>query len=514
MKNRRKYIAHLAFLAISLFCWNLLGAQNALYLSTGSQVKIDSGTIVTVTGNITLDTGATLSHHGILYLKNNGSASTWYDPNTSGNGMNGTGKVVFQGNSGINYSGFTRFHNVTINGGPVIFTSPGTLTVTNRLLLQKGVIHIDSGSALHITNPASDAIASHASNEGYSKSYINGSLIRNISVDSSTYDFPVGNQSNVHLLSFINKFLTGVSSLTASFDIKQGTDAGIDINQASSYITVNTNGVWYLQPLGSITGGSYGLRLSLDGFAGLIDDHFSILGRPFNSSIGEDWIIPSGSSIPEAGFSGRTVASGYTLRENMTNFTSTQFGIGMSYILLHSTLGDLNAKRVNAANIMLDWKTLSESSNRGFYLERRINNALIFSDLTYVDTKSLNGSSTSSLNYTFSDRNSFTGTSYYRLRQVSKDGTIAYSNIVTVSGAKPMIRFSPNPTKGILHISVPDHQVYTVLVIDGEGRTVMQQKGITTSYIQMNKLAAGVYTVVLYNATNIPVLAERIMLMK
>lgn len=138
MKNCRKHITHPGLLLLSLFCWNLLSAQNALYLSPGSQVKINTGTIVTVTGNITLDTGARLLHHGKLYVKTGGSASTWLDRNTYGDGMNGTGEVIFQGNSGVNYSGFTRFYNLTINGGPVNFTSQGTLTITNQLLLQKG----------------------------------------------------------------------------------------------------------------------------------------------------------------------------------------------------------------------------------------------------------------------------------------------------------------------------------------------------------------------------------------
>lgn len=125
-----------------------------------------------------------------------------------------------------------------------------------------------SGSAVHILNPAFDAITSHVSNEGYSKSYIHGSLTRNIGVNPLTYDFPVGNQSNVHVLSFINHFLTGVGSLTASFDAKLGTDEGITANDVSSYTSVNDNGVWYLRSFGLPTGGSYDLRLSVDGFEG------------------------------------------------------------------------------------------------------------------------------------------------------------------------------------------------------------------------------------------------------
>lgn len=497
---------------LCLFCFSRLSAQDAFYLSPGSQVKIDTGTIVTVIGNVTLDSGARLSHHGKLYIKNDG-ASMWYDLNTNGDGLSGTGQVVFQGKSGISYSGFTRFYDLTIDGGPVNFSRPGILNVTNRLLLQKGVINIGSGSALHILNPAFDAVKPHVSNKGYSNSYINGSMTRNINVDSFTYDFPVGNQASVHLLAFINHFITGVDNLTAFFDVKSGSDGGIKIN-ASTYTSINENGVWHLQPQSSATGGSYGLRLHLNGFRGLEDDQFSIVARPLNSSKGEDWMIPLGSIIPEAGVSGRTVASGYTLRDNMSNFNNTQFGIGMTYIILKSTLGDLNATRTNADKVKLDWNTQSESNNRGFYVERRLNNALTFSDLTFVSTRASNGSSKMALNYTLSDRNSYPGTSYYRLRQLDKDGTVAYSNIVTVTGTRPVISFSPNPTRGMLNISAPFQQNYTFIVIDAEGRKVMQLKLAGPAQVQLNKLASGTYTVGLYNAMNIPVLLERIVLLK
>lgn len=328
MQTFFKLKGYLHFILLNILCCNLLKGQDALYLSPGAKMAIDTATIFTSIGNITLNQGAEFVHNGVLYVKNVSNGSTWSDRSN----FSGMGLVVFQGNKEITYSGFTSFHDLHVNGAQVNLSNSSIITVSNQLLLQLGVINAGTGSMLYVANPSVDAILPHASNKTFSKSYINGSLKRNIAVNKLTYDFPVGTAGGVHLLSFINNLLTGANNLTASYGAKQGTDNGIKPTNVSSYTSVNANGVWYLKPETIPTGGSYGLRLSLEGFTGLIDNGFSILGRPFNSSKGEDWKIPSGSVLPQDGTAGRTVVSGFTQRENITDFELSQFGIGMSTI--------------------------------------------------------------------------------------------------------------------------------------------------------------------------------------
>ncbi|MEJ7740285.1 MAG: T9SS type A sorting domain-containing protein [Chitinophagaceae bacterium] len=411
MNTYFKQTAYGCLFLFSLLCCNLIRGQEGFYVSPGSQMAIDSATIFTSIGNITLDQGAEFVHNGTLYLRNTVTGSSWIDRNSN---FSGLGLVIFQGVKEITYTGNSTFHNLTVNGAPVNLTNSGVLNVFNQLLLQLGVINTGAGSSVNVVSQSADAITAHASNMAYSKSYINGVLKRSIAANQLTYDFPVGNSGDVHLLSFMNHLLTGVNSLTASFGAKQGTDLGIKEANVSSFRSVNPNGVWFLKPEGTANGGTYGLRLSLQGFTGLVDNGFGILARPLNSSKGEDWIIPTGSLLPQAGTSGRTITSGFSQLDNINSFDLSQFGIGMS----------------------------------------------------------------------------------------------------SLAASLPDIRVFPNPTAGILNISLPVGQEYTLIVFNDEGKMLLQQKMIQTSQIRLSKFHPGMYTLSLFNSGNKLIVTRKIMLIK
>lgn len=80
-------------------------------------------------------------------------------------------------------------------------------------------------------------------------------------------------------------------------------------------------------------------------------------------------------------------------------------------------------------SVNLNWITATELNNSGFDVEKSIDNN------NWIKLAFVNGNGTSSEvhSYSFTDQNPFTGTAYYRLKQIDFDGTTEYSNIIEVT---------------------------------------------------------------------------------
>ena len=94
----------------------------------------------------------------------------------------------------------------------------------------------------------------------------------------------------------------------------------------------------------------------------------------------------------------------------------------------------LTARRLDAAHVRLDWKTLQEINNRGFHIERKTGNELAFVPVGFLATAAPAGTSATPLGYQYVDGNVFGGKTWYRLKQEDHDGRSAYSNIAIVNG--------------------------------------------------------------------------------
>lgn len=142
------------------------------------------------------------------------------------------------------------------------------------------------------------------------------------------------------------------------------------------------------------------------------------------------------------------------------------------------TLGEFTGSRENNKNV-LSWNTLSEMNNKGFELQRSVNGSE-FTTIAFIATKAENGTSSSEIKYNYSDKASATNT-YYRLKQIDKDGKTSYSSIVLIKGEKPnrfeLVNVYPNPAKEKLNITVtaPKAAQATLTVTDMTGKVVMQQ---------------------------------------
>jgi len=88
------------------------------------------------------------------------------------------------------------------------------------------------------------------------------------------------------------------------------------------------------------------------------------------------------------------------------------------------------AANVNDREISVVWSTATELNNKGFELERKLDAQ--WQKVTFIEGR---GTSTEKSDYYYSDKfeyDGFQGTVQYRLKQIDFDGTITYSNVISV----------------------------------------------------------------------------------
>lgn len=159
---------------------------------------------------------------------------------------------------------------------------------------------------------------------------------------------------------------------------------------------------------------------------------------------------------------------------------------------------EFNAKRINNSKVQLDWKTVQEIDNKGFYVERKKETDANFTQLHFVKSAAPNGNTSLPLSYTHVDTNSFAGKTYYRLKQEDLDGKFMYSTIRMVNGNNGhtiTLKAWPIPSTGPVNITMDGLEKDLLLVFDNNGR-LMKQVNISRQLpVQISGLAPGTYFV-------------------
>lgn len=235
-------------------------------------------------------------------------------------------------------------------------------------------------------------------------------------------------------------------------------------------------------------------NLSFLGNPGTADKHFQIWlfettnnvvfvygnGNDLNNefSIG---ILTDGSSDFISVDAGTHASGTVTQIDNNTTWP----GAGRAYSF-SSTGGTLPVTFLNfsgsndGSSNLLRWSTANENNNRGFEVQRS-QDGISYSVLDFVNSKALNGNSTSLLNYTFTDHHPAGTRQYYRLRQVDIDQRSELSNIISIEGEKPLRltidRLFPNPARNFvtIQVSAPYKEKITIVLADMSGKILRQK---------------------------------------
>ncbi|QEC66602.1 T9SS type A sorting domain-containing protein [Panacibacter ginsenosidivorans] len=153
--------------------------------------------------------------------------------------------------------------------------------------------------------------------------------------------------------------------------------------------------------------------------------------------------------------------------------------------------------------VLLKWKTVTETNNDHFEIERSSDGKNNWATIASVKSK---GNSLQRQNYNTYDVRPLNGHNYYRLKKVDKNNNVSFSNaqLVIFAIAKPILNVFPNPVQGgIIFLQLENYagNKLNIQLSNMSGKVIFS-KAIT---VQSNglyklpltiKIAAGVYTLV------------------
>jgi len=159
--------------------------------------------------------------------------------------------------------------------------------------------------------------------------------------------------------------------------------------------------------------------------------------------------------------------------------------------------------RLTGGDVDLNWATTSETNTASFTIERSSNGRDGWESIGSLPAA---GFSSIKLQYTFTDRKAMPKTNFYRLRQIDKDQTYAYSKIIQVtnySTGSTQIGVYPNPFAESLTINIFSNKksLVDIDVLNAAGqvqirRTVTLNTGTNMVVVdQLNGLTPGMYFV-------------------
>lgn len=423
---------------------------------------------------------------GVIQLKGN-----WTNFNEAAF-REGNSRVYFIGNSlqAINTPVKEVFYRLDIDNLADI--SGGTnLQVDNILTLTNGLINTGANE-VYMTSTVTTSIA------GYTLSrYINGKLRRQIAI-SGNYDFPVGTTTDYELANLIIASQVGMSNIIINFNAPSGTvpNPGICLINGSSIGNMLNAGYWNILPNTVPTAMNLSLTLRERGHTNSVAPatRYGIIRRDDATSnwLGAPMGVHSNASQSEFGGTATAVRSGITTVNFWGNFT-----IGFGNAPLPVEWLSFDAKAVSS-NVLLQWKTASESGNDYFNVERSRDG----SSFETIGQVQGSGTTNSISSYTFTDYTPGQGLIYYRLQQVDIDGQFDRSKIVPVrigDGVSTPYLF-PNPVSDQTYfiINSEENTDQTIEIFDLAGhliftQAVTLQKGNNSFALNLDGLPAGVY---------------------
>jgi hypothetical protein len=171
------------------------------------------------------------------------------------------------------------------------------------------------------------------------------------------------------------------------------------------------------------------------------------------------------------------------------------------------TLLYFTARKNSAISSLLEWKTSQEINTSHFDVERS-NDAVVFSKIGRLNAA---GNSSVAIGYSFIDNNPMAGNNYYRLKQYDLDGRFTYTpaRLVRFDDINlAMVKYYPNPTKGMLNIEIADlsrNEAKVINITNAAGVVIDQLRLPASSNrlteINMSRYPAGTYFVQLRTAT-------------
>jgi GEVED domain/Secretion system C-terminal sorting domain len=460
-----------AITPLTIYVTSVGGAGNvtgATVLNMGNYTAAPTATATAATGGT--GTGATFTSSNTISIANFGGLVI---NNTSA--------------AGVNISSF----------GTMMPSQTGTVLGTGTFKLSNGIIN----------NQVPIILGNSTSQTGtftYVAGVITGKFARWFApaVNSlTTGDFPVGKGTFARNTRV--EFTTAPTKggiLTAEYIATAPGKGGFPLNDGITLNTIANDGFWRIDT-DSITGGNYTVSITDSGIVNAQTvATLRMVKRPSNTT---NWTIDGLSGTNFGSLTKPTV-----VRTGCTGFS--EFAIaGSTDNLLPSR--SITFKGEKAGNVnRFNWVVVNEIDVKGYDLQKSTN-GVVFETINFIASKAI-GTANNTVTYNYTDATSIYNDGYYRLKQVSKDGTIAYSNIVLIKGLKvgaiTVGSFYPNPVKDIANVIVasPKAGTVTINITDMAGRHIMKVNkavvvGDNTLQLNVNSLTVGSYLLSIIDAT-------------
>ncbi|WP_201986988.1 beta strand repeat-containing protein [Hymenobacter rubidus] len=469
----------------------------------GGSIQVNGTSALTIAPTAPAS-GNTYTIKGDLLVNN--SASFSFDPGaTAPLQFNGTTAQVIGGSAPITALVFGINASLAINNAAGV-TLQRPITLQKVLTLTSGKLTTSATNLLTLSETASTT-------GGSATSFVNGPLARitpgNITT-ATPYVFPVGkltyyrpftltlasqNTASTYTVEQVegNPNPAGASNLDATNGL--GTAPLKRVSRFRSFTLASTNNTTN-NAAGTVTlsfGTGDGVNNPND--LGLVVA-VSALGSPFNN------LDRSASSGPSTGFGGPDVTGTLTSKPINTfsavpsatfalGATNENVTFGAAVNPLPVELTSFTAQRQAETTVALNWTTASEKNAATFDVQRSFNGV----EFATVASVAAQGNSTRTSAYAALDKTAPASMVYYRLRQVDRDGTIAYSPIATVAGNGTIagkVLLYPNPARSSIAFLIDAVTPYRVLNLLGQA--VLQ--GTTeagTAKVAIERLAPGLY---------------------
>ena len=241
-----------------------------------------------------------------------------------------------------------------------------------------------------------------------------------------------------------------------------------------------------------------------------VDPVFTITAQPSNGSvtIENDSIAVFTPSITE-GF--QALAAGPEISsfsfnvvdaEGSTMERTVNIAMGVDQTLAVK-MADFKATRVNNTEVKLEWETETELNNESFQVQKSANGTSGFVNTgDPVLSKAVGGTSSSKLRYSFTDENSASAVTYYRLLQTDKNGVESYSLVKMVAGANTgaSIKLWPVPSNGKVFIDLTQVKANAQMNIYDMSGILVHSEAVKGGAVKdINLKAKGVYVVKIVN---------------
>jgi hypothetical protein len=347
---------------------------------------MSSGTVqFTVSGNLnvggnTIGTpGGNFSLTGGVFTSTNGTVTFRGVNATYGNGTANTfNNIVLNKTAG---NSLTMNNNMIVNG---------TLTLTSGIL-------VTGANKVTVTNTAPGAVDIPSISGS-----INGQIERVTLLNSTgTYKFT---NTNTHIIPAALQASRTISVTSFPGVYPPAAPAGTAINR---YYTIAVTG-------GAFTASELRLEYLESELNGIPEPNLVFFRKDVQ------WVNEGGAPI---------TTSNYVVDGPISAFSDWTMGDGLNPLPIQ--LASFTGNRVSTNSVRLNWRTISEVNNYGFYVQKRIGSA----EFTEIANSFINGHGTTNepQNYSFTDNSASVENLDYRLKQVDLDGTIHYTEPIVVS---------------------------------------------------------------------------------